>query len=345
MKRLKFIREPGYIYDLLFIFVLNFNRDFCLNSMINYQKANEDTDFFDRVSLEFGDISDELLLFFYIKDNGKCFFPLYYFFNYKQTFLTTYNFQELQNKISNHERLILNVLNFYFTEINDSEVDFYKNNLRELGKLIDASTYPEVIKRKLYSFFINPVPMIQKLSSELSTMEQLLSKYYDKNYKILVDVQNKMDFLETARRLKSIKYHVYNIDEVEVVYFSICLLNKNCINIGFSDDVNIILLGFDYNAYIDFLTWNKVTPEIDVFGTAVSDKNRLGILDALLQQGEITIKEVEKMFGLSVTNAHYHLTLMTKANILKTRNEGRRVMYSINKNYFDSLIGVIKKYT
>ena len=62
---------------------------------------------------------------------------------------------------------------------------------------------------------------------------------------------------------------------------------------------------------------------LDVFGTAVSEKNRIGIIDALLLRDEMSIREIEGMFGISNTNAYYHLNLMLKANIIRTRNQGR----------------------
>ena len=60
---------------------------------------------------------------------------------------------------------------------------------------------------------------------------------------------------------------------------------------------------------------------------------------------EITIKDLEQEFGFTGTNAYYHLSLMIKAGLLKTRNRGRVVLYSINKDYFKSLCDLLGKYS
>ena len=84
--------------------------------------------------------------------------------------------------------------------------------------------------------------------------------------------------------------------------------------------------------------------DLDVFGTAVSEKNRVGIIDALLVRDEMPIREIERMFEISNTNAYYHLNLMLKANIIRVRNQGRTMFYSLNREYFDNLIEALKKY-
>ena len=76
----------------------------------------------------------------------------------------------------------------------------------------------------------------------------------------------------------------------------------------------------------------------------MSEKNRTGIIDALLKRNEMPIRDIEKMFGISNTNAYYHLNMMTKAGIINIRNQGRTILYSLNRKYFDNLIEVLKKY-
>lgn len=85
---------------------------------------------------------------------------------------------------------------------------------------------------------------------------------------------------------------------------------------------------------------HALLPELDVLGAAVSEKNRIGIVNALLERDEIPIRDIEKMFGISNTNAYYYLNMMTKAGIVNIRNQGRMILYSLIRKYFDSLIEV-----
>ena len=105
MKNVKFLKEPGYLYDLFFLFVLRFNKDFCLTNMINYGQSSQDTEYFNRVLLDYDDISDELLPFFSLKDNGKCFMTELYYEPYTEEFTAAYNLAMVQTALMNHERL------------------------------------------------------------------------------------------------------------------------------------------------------------------------------------------------------------------------------------------------
>ena len=61
-------------------------------------------------------------------------------------------------------------------------------------------------------------------------------------------------------------------------------------------------------------------------------------LSALIRKSSYeaaTIQDLERAMGLSGTNAYYHLTILIKANVVRTRNQGRLVIYSLNREYFD----------
>jgi hypothetical protein len=60
---------------------------------------------------------------------------------------------------------------------------------------------------------------------------------------------------------------------------------------------------------------------------------------------EITIRDIEQELCFTGTNAYYHLSLMIKANMIKTRNQGRTILYSINKHYFDVVCEMLGKYS
>ena len=85
-------------------------------------------------------------------------------------------------------------------------------------------------------------------------------------------------------------------------------------------------------------------PELENFGNAISESNRVSILNLIYEKDEITIKDLEQEFGFTGTNAYYHLSLMIKAGMLKTRNRGRTILSSINKQYFQTLCGMLEKY-
>ena len=106
-----------------------------------------------------------------------------------------------------------------------------------------------------------------------------------------------------------------------------------------------MILGTDYISSLEYCISQSRLPELDVFGNALAEKNRVEILDLIWRKEEITIKDIEQELGFTGTNAYYHLSLMIKAGMLRTRNQRRTVLYSINKRYFDVVRDMLSKYS
>lgn len=344
MKNIKFIKEPGYIYDLFFLFMLYFNKDYCLKNYINYNKAEEDTDYFNKITSDFELISDDLLLFFYIKEDKKCFMTQLYYEPYKTMFTTTYNLEIIQTALTDYEQVIDNLLKFYFMDIDQQTLFECKKSVRDIGKLIKNSNYNDSVKSNLYAFFLDPIPVIQRLSYELMEKEFQLSKLYEKRFKDIIELQQQFVIDDLSSKLKQINTQQVDLGSFNEFYISICTINKNCIKSHYYDDNLLLILGTDYQNYADFIINQNRSPELDAFGTAISEKNRLEILDLILKKGEISIKDIEQTLGFSGTNSYYHLSLMIKVNMIRTRNQGKTVLYSINEQCFYTIREMLNKY-
>ena len=121
-------------------------------------------------------------------------------------------------------------------------------------------------------------------------------------------------------------------------------MHKFCLRSLFNSSTIILIFGIDYISSLNYFISQNETPELDAFGNALAEKNRVEILELLRRKGEITIRDIEQELGFTGTNAYYHLSLMIRANMVKTRNQGRTVLYSINKRYFDAIRGMLSKY-
>ena len=345
MKNIKYIKEPGYIYDLFFLFVLHFNKDFCLTNFINYNKPAEETEFFTKIENDFNDISEDLYLFFYLKENNSCLMTKYYYREFSRYFTTTYNLETVQSALRNSDEVITNLIKYYFMDITASELNECKRSTTAIGRLIRNSTYNDKLKNHLYSFFLEPVPFIQKLSYELMKNEFALSQFWDKNFNKVIEFQDQIDVPNLTNKLKQCKSRNVNIEPFDDIYISICLAAKNCIQADFYENKVLLLLGSDSQNHLDYLTGQNYLPELHVLGTALSEVNRIDILNLILQKEEITIKDIEQELAFTGTNAYYHLSLMIKAGMVKTRNQGRTVLYSINKHYFDLVCKLLSDYS
>ena len=348
MNRVKFIRDPGYVWDLISVFICHFNRTYCLSNYINYDKAEADTEFFTSTMYEFSNIyniSDESLLFFFIRDHGKCFLSEYYFDPYRNKFSNEYSFTYLQRLLVDHQNIIRNVCKYYFREIPEDKLDFYCGSISNIGELIANSEYDTIIQNRLYNFFINPIAVIQKLNYDLLSINDLLAKYYERHYKTISDIQNKMNFDDFVEKHTQIENHKYAFDTFESIYISISLINKNCIKFLPHNDEVTLVLGYDYEDIISFLIARNSQINLDNIANILREKNRVSILDYLLEKGEMTIKEIETELKTSSQNAYYHVNMMVKANMIKSRNEGKMSLYSLNKNHFDAILSYLEKYS
>lgn len=344
MKALRFLREPGYIYDLFSLFVLHFNKDICLTDYINSKKSVEDTEYFNCLYEEHKDITPDLLPFFYLKSGAKCFMSRYYFKKYKSTFTTTYQLSLVQEALTHFDEVVENMLEFYFPEVDESMRLICRHSMVETGRLIKNSTYSDAVKSSLYAFFLEPAPIIQKLIYALMDKSFYLSRQYEQAVKQLEQLQNSLDREELTEKFRACKDVGFDIEPFSEVYVSFCLAHKNCVYALYNQEEAIVLLGGDYSDNLDDLSSQENKIDLNALGTAFSEKNRTDILEMLIEKGEVTIRDVEEQLGFTGANSYYHLSLMIKAGVIKTRNRGRTVLYSLNESFFRAVADAMNGY-
>lgn len=346
MQNIKFIKEPGYIFDLFFLFTLYFNQEYCLKNFVNTNKEAEDRAYFEDLLSDFGDVSDELRVFFELQDNKKNFMSTYYFEPYKYDFITDeYNLDKVQVALTDYKSVVQNVIKFYCKDFENTKTVDNNLSLTVISNWIKKSKYNGEIKSALYAFFIEPLPIIRKLSYELMVKGEKLLRFYDEQGHVLNQLQRNFKSEILADSLKKYRVYPVNIDEFENLFVSFSLLNRNLVKTLFLDDGVIIQLGMDYITFVDHLITLNRLPELESFGNAVSEQNRIDILNLVHRRGEITIKEVEQELGFTGANSYYHLSLMIKVGILKSRNRGRTILYSVNEKYFDDLCDILITYS
>lgn len=342
MNNIRFLKEPGYTYDLFFIFTLYFNKEYFRTSL----NPIDDFQCYEDLMDKFLPISEELLLFFYMSENNGNLISEKYFQPYRDDFFDgNYNLERVLMELADCDRVVDNIIQFYFRDISAEEMTNCKKSITVINKMIKETKYNYNIKSALYSFLIEPIPVIQKLIYELMAKEILLAQLYKKEYDNISRLQESFDYERLSMLLKLTKNQYLNIDCFENIYLSFCFQNRNLMS-WYCDKKNaIMVMGCDYIQTLDFLAKHDSFPELEAFGTVVSEKNRIEILNLMRDMGEVTIRNIEQKLGFTGTNAYYHLMLMTKAGMLETRNQGRTVLYRIHKEYFIKLCEAVKMYT
>ena len=337
MRAKKLMRESGYITDLIYIFYRHYNKE--LLDQLLLQIGAEEHRLSEAALSNFSVTSDDLFVFFHAIKNNRSFFAKYFHHIKRSHFITDYNFAYVLNLLSNRSNVIKNLIKFYFYDLSPEEREVCMADNAALMKVIKASEYSPTEKNRLYEFFMDPDGHIQKLQEELIETEKQLALYYETHYGEALELFSKMNLEELVKKL-----NFFDLEQLEKtdLYVSFSLLNRGLISYFGDETYTYLELGAGYEASLNDLHKIVTTPED--LGTALCDKNRVKMLDLLLEKGEMTCKELEQHFHFSASTAYHHLTTMQRCGVLSTRISGKALYYSVNRPYFTEAIKMLGKY-
>lgn len=344
MPNIKVLRDPGFLYDLNYLFYVNFNKQLCIDSLADETKKEAYTKHLNEILQHFGDISDDLYVFYHAIKNDRCFITTFYINPYKDHFSTDFNFKYFKTLLSDTDSMVRNLIRFYLYDLSEESLKECFSSTEKLFFYIKASKHSSEEKSKLYEFFINPAPYFQTLQYELIEKEILLSDYYKENYETILEAHNNTTFEMLCENVKDI-HDLSFLHNADVIYTSFCLLNRFCINLFFSTNSVVYLLGFDYVSIISALIKAQKSQPLEVLCGVLSETSRAQILKLLLKRKEITCKDLEMFFNFSGSTAYHHISLLAKAGAVKVRNEGKTIYYSINRKFFDILRAQLKEFS
>jgi DNA-binding transcriptional ArsR family regulator len=343
LANIKYIKNPGYICDLMFVFTLQFNKDVWLKRFVNLDKGNEDISFYTDVLDRFPKSSDELLLFFYLMEDRAAFLTQYYFNNYTDIFDQAYDFKFLCDKLSTVEILKENIIRCYFKVNDDGMKEISKLPLSKISMKIYQLDFSDKIKQLLIMFFIDPEYFSKKLAVELAVAETVLDRYYKDNYATIIDIGNKMDFEKAIEATNEWDNLSIDIKDLKCEYYSCCIISVNIFKRMFSRGNPTFIVGKNGLEFWKYLNKQNSNIKLDKFGKIFSEPNRIKILKMLTENEELYTSEIAQRLSLTVTAAYYHLEMMVEVKMLYSRSEGRSVFFRINDNYFKAVVNEISK--
>lgn len=342
MTNIKFIHQPGYIYDLITLFTLRFNKDLWLDYYINPEKSQEDLAYLKNISEEFPISNDDLCLFFAEDEVKGSFFITKYFYEYSHKMIEEYNFDFLISEILDIKKFTQRLLDFYLPDsglqANWEDRDF----LNKVLDLLSNSYYTDKTKNRIISFFISPDRYIMPLAKELTDKNAILTKYYQKNYKKIIDTQENFDFNKLSEKMNSVNNKSIDCRNFKNAYISVCLISKNALAGLPLGDSCLQIIGYDYLDILDEALSRRTRFEIDVFGKIISDQNRIEVINMLTSEPELSTSDIAKNLDISINAAYYHLDMMSQADMLNIRNEGRTVYYRLNRSYIAKAVDAVE---
>ena len=344
---IKLNRDIGYVYDLLFVFAAHFNLDRMADQVNDdtYASREEYIDFIrGEVEPYFGDIDDDLYVFFHMTEIGKILLSCGFF---KVSHMSDMNLDRFVELISDKDAILLEFTKYYFHELSKKAAADAAKSKEKLFELIKASKYTSEEKAKLYEFVFDPDRYINLLVSSLKEKSVLLEKYYEEHYDEAIKLFDELDLdnlPEYILECLNEKVTGSKDDTPIAKTMAICILNRDLICYLWDSTKAFVFLGLDYDNVIARLKKEK-TIDITAFGNVICEPSRVGILNYMLEKGEIICKELEKVFHFSGTTAYHHLTMMVKVGIVKTRVDKKTVIYSLNRKYVNRVLAELIKYS
>lgn len=323
-----YIPSAGYMYDLLFMYKLYFNKGEWMTEFVLHKKAEQNRDFYVSIMKLFDTAPEEGALFFYVKDAGQTFMDTLLFeMMHCGEGLSFSEFRDAFKDGAVTKRKLF----FYYLD-----QDIEQMSLAEAVGCIDRSAYPEGIKHLLISFLIREKDYVQSIAADLAVKDEIVSSYYEENKEILPRICATVSD-ETLQELTDRK------DGAELRY-GISLIGRNEIVTVESEEDSLVILGCDFQDVLEEQKEGTTNLDITGFGKVMSEPNRMVILDMLLENKELSTSEIAKRLRVSVNAAYYHLNMMTDIGMLYSRTEGRTVYFKINPSHFVAVRKALEKY-
>lgn len=341
MQQARYAKEPGFVYDLIFIFVLYFNKEAWTKKFVNTDKGQEDIDFYNEILNKFPPFPEELKPFFYLRDDNGCMMNMKYFQSNLLMYFNGHGMDFLYNEINNASNMRHNLVNFYI-DPNISIEGSGNYSVYELSKLLLKQDLPDDVKQMVMLSLMDIKVSCNKIIEIFMMVERVLEEYYREHYDMVVNLCNTVDKDMIENSFKIAENSEYKFEDMELEV-SACLININLFRFSFMNSKTAVIIGVNGEEAMTSLSNRHNEVDVSLFGKILSDVSRIKVLQMLASEGELFTGEIAQELGTALPSAYYHLEMMMSAKMLHSRNKGRAVYYSINQNYFTVVLAEIMK--
>jgi ArsR family transcriptional regulator len=75
----------------------------------------------------------------------------------------------------------------------------------------------------------------------------------------------------------------------------------------------------------------------------ISHPSRLSIVELLIEEGRLSVKEIYESIGISQSNASQHLKALEDVEILSSIREGKNIFYQIENQHVLNLLNCVNE--
>ncbi len=333
MNKYIYLREPGILYDMMFAMKLRFNGERAfVEPMDNSPTGSGVIQLYRQVIKQLEDVSDKLLPLFYstnepqIKTGLLAYMRIYLDeFGYTTDGLIDRFYESLRNTDRLKEFIYRNYIS------SDCPEDFDFTSFTEIKESILSSELPNDVKLYLINFMLDGQNEIDLIITELKKAQIICEKLHQLNSDRISDLVSQFDDEKIAALSKLQRWDIKQFDPI---YHTYCSLHTYSAYGETRDGNYMIFLGIDGDEVIQEYT----SVEINLYelGRILYDETRLKILE-MLSEKPMYCAEIAKKLGLKNNSTLYHLNMMEKQKLIIPSPTGKKLYYTININYIDSL--------
>ena len=205
--------------------------------------------------------------------------------------------------------------------------DADKAEKRQLLDLIFTSTISgeKDLRAKLFEFISFTECYAKVLTQTIKEVEKVLIEIQEKSVKSICSAQENFEYKEFVSQLGEDE----GIDSEDLtICISFSVVNKYGVWRQFLSDKVLYILGIDYQFSINELNESHI--DLTEFGNAIGDRTRKTIIDLIIRNKEMAVRDIIRNVNAAPTTVMYHLNILKTAKVLRNRNQGKKVIYWLN---------------
>lgn len=286
-----YLKEPGILYDMMFLLKLRFNGEQAYIQFKGFSPTyNEDVKFYNLMINKTADIDDKLLPLFYNKEIT----PLIAFMRevWDEISVSDTLICNFYNILRDTDKLRKFVLKIYFPEISQDVIE--AENYTSIKNTIFKSELPNEVKLYLFNFLIFCDSEIEFIITQLKKVQALVEESYQIN---ISEIERLKEHFADEQNINNVcKMLMTDLKKFNIVYYTYCTIYISSISSQMHNDKWIAVLGIKSEKMI-----YSYVPSYDIdlyeLGRVLYEETRLKILNMLTKK-EMYCAEIARELGL-----------------------------------------------
>lgn len=328
---LTYYTDPGLLIDTIKLISLNINDKRYLTQFSLPDPLDEKEIAFIKEHLHlFSRPPQELLLFFFKRNDTSANFILHYLIHSISNGFKHFSLKTLLNELTNSNLLKQELCKFYL------DIPYESHSVIE-NVLRTTSSLPEKIKFYLLGFCIHPAPYLHMLISCIkSYYDQICTHFSLSSPALNLNTESLLTLIQHADPVNSHTIATRSFS------YSICRIFTNFIGFDFAKEQSWLIVGTNFPEAVVNISATPMPANFDSLFSALGDPIRIQIVFFLHQNGTQNTAQIQKHVSIAASSLSHQLRVLKKAGIVTSQKTNSSSYYSLNREIFNDIIHISK---